>query len=104
MTEMAQQQSALPSSMTHLGWSVRSASDYPNGLATVEDNILSQKAWATVVINANATSAWLNAVRNGDPNYDPTGAVTIYVQTARFYQVTLLYIEATVSACGVCRW
>jgi len=98
MEELVNQQNALPSSTTHLGWSIRPTSDYPEGLATVENNILSQKAWATVVVNANATSAWLNAVRNGDVNYDPTGAVTIYLQTARFYQVTLLYIEATVSA------
>lgn len=94
MAQMAREQATME---TSLGWSVRPSSDYPNGLQDVENNVLSQKCWVTVVINANATSAWREAVTSGDGNYDPTGAVTVYFQTARFYQVTLLYIEALVS-------
>ena len=97
MTEMAKMQASLPKQQTHLGWSVRDTSDYPNGLDDVEANVLSQRSWATVVVNANATSAWTQAVQNGDASYDPTGAITVYLQSARFYQVTLLYIEQLVS-------
>lgn len=95
MAEMAREQATME---TSLGWSIRPASDYPNGLDSVEDNVLSHKCWATVVINANATSAWRDAVTNGNADYDPTGAITVYLQTARFYQVTLLYIEALVGS------
>jgi hypothetical protein len=95
-TEMAQSQASLPSSTTHLGWSVRPSTDYPNGLGDVRSEVLSQRSWATVVINTNATTAWIEAVQLGDASYDPSGAVTVYLQTARFYQVSLLYIEALV--------
>lgn len=96
MADMARTQASLPSSTTHLGWSIRDTSDYPNGLEDVRNNVLSQRSWATVVINSNATTAWRNAINNGDSSYDPNGAITIYIQTARFYQVSLLYIEAIV--------
>jgi hypothetical protein len=96
MTEMAHMQASLPKQEVHLGWTVRGASDYPNGVSDVEANVLSQRSWATVVINANATTAWTQAVQNGDASYDPTGAITVYLQSARFYQVTLLYIEQLV--------
>jgi len=97
MIQEAQYQAALPSSIPHLGWEVHDASEYPNGLWDVMHEVYAQKAWAAVVINANATSAWREALANGDMNYDPTGAIGIYYASARFYQVTLLYIEPLVS-------
>lgn len=97
ITEQANYLANLPASMPHLGWQVRQASDYPNGLEDVRQEVLHQKSWATVVVNANATSAWRNAIRNGDANYDPNGAIGIYYMGARFYQVQYLYTEALVS-------
>ena len=91
-TYLANQANSVP----HLGYEVHSASEYPNGLADVEYDVMSQGCWAAVVINANATTAWRNAVQNGDTSYDPNGAIGIYYQSARFYQVILLYIEAIV--------
>ena len=96
MLQEAQYQAALSDSIPHLGWVVRNASEYPNGLADVRQEIYSQKAWATVVVNANATSAWQAALANGDSSYDPTGAVGVYFASARFYQVTLLYLQPLV--------
>lgn len=87
----------LPTTTPHLGWEVRSASDYPNGLDDVRREVLHQESWATVVVNANATSAWREAIRNGDAGYDPSGAIGIYYMGARFYQVQYLYTEALVS-------
>jgi hypothetical protein len=94
MAEMARTLGGQPN---ELGWNVRPSSDYPNGLESARHDVLGQKSWATVVINANATSAWREAVTTGDANFDPTGAITIYIQTARFYQVSLLYVEAFAS-------
>lgn len=90
-------QKSLPSSMTHLGWETRPASQFPNGLADVRNAIAGQKCWVAVVVNANATTAWRNAITTGDSTYDPTGAIGVYYESARFYQVILLYFPALVS-------
>lgn len=87
----------LDPSVAHLGWQIRDASLYPNGLDDVRQEILGQKAWAAIVVNANATTAWTTAVQNGDATYDPTGAIGVYYQSARFYQVILLYFPGLVS-------
>nr|XP_031862594.1 uncharacterized protein CI109_002092 [Kwoniella shandongensis]KAA5529666.1 hypothetical protein CI109_002092 [Kwoniella shandongensis] len=97
MIQQANYLTSLPSSIVHLKWVVKDPADYPNGLQDVRDSIVAQDAWAAVVINANASSAWTNALQNGDANYDPTGAIGIYFSSARFYQVVLLYIEAIIT-------
>jgi hypothetical protein len=97
MLETANTQYGLPATTVHLGWRVKDASYYPNGLGDVRQDVLQQGCWAAVVVNANATSAWRTALENGDSSYDPTGAITIYLQSARFYQVVLLYIVQLVS-------
>lgn len=96
MLNEAQYQANLPASVAHFGWTIKPSSDYPNGIQDVQDSILRQDAWVAVVVNANATTAWRQALADGDASYDPTGAMTIYYQSARFYQVTLLYFEQTV--------
>jgi hypothetical protein len=96
MINMAQQQNFLPVTTPHFTWIIRDASDYPNGLEDVRHEVLGQECWAAVVINANATTAWRTAIENGDTSYSPDGAIGIYFQSARFYQVVLLYIQQTV--------
>lgn len=93
---MAQEQNSLTTT-PHFTYIIRSASDYPNGLEDVRREVLGQECWAAVVVNANATSAWRTAIQNGDSSYSPNGAVGVYFQSARFYQVVLLYIQQTVS-------
>jgi hypothetical protein len=97
MTQMAEMQNSLPIEMPHFTYIIRSASDYPNGLEDVEREVLGQECWAAVVVNANATTAWRTALENGNADYAPNGAIGIYFQSARFYQVVLLYIQQTVS-------
>lgn len=97
MINMAEMQNSLPVETPHFTYIIRQASDYPNGLQDVEREVVGQECWAAVVINANATTAWRNALENGDSTYSPTGAIGIYFQSARFYQVVLLYIQQTVS-------
>jgi hypothetical protein len=97
MLETANMQAGLPASTVHLGWEAKDAAYYPNGIGDVQQDVLQQGCWAAVVVNANATSAWRAALATGDASYNPTGAITIYLQSARFYQVTLLYITQLVS-------
>ncbi|KAL7423027.1 hypothetical protein Q5752_002326 [Cryptotrichosporon argae] len=96
VNEVAYQQQ-LSGSVAHLGWTVRDPQDYPNGLDDVRREILGQECWAALVINANATQAWIDALENGDSTYDPTGAIGVYYQSARFYQVILLYFDSLIS-------
>ena len=86
MEEMAMMQNSLPVTTPHFTYIVRDASDYPNGLEDVEREVLGQECWAAVVINANATTAWREALQSGDAGYSPNGAIGIYFQSARFYQ------------------
>lgn len=98
MRQAVEQQQQLGSSAPHLGWNIRNADAYPDGLESVRNDIIGQECWVTVVINANATSAWRTALQQGNANYDPSGAVRVYYASARFYQVTLLYVNAMVCA------
>ncbi|WRT70773.1 uncharacterized protein IL334_007772 [Kwoniella shivajii] len=86
-----------PSSVVHLGYQIKDPANYPNGLDDVRRSVIAQECWAAIVINANASSAWTNALNNGDASYDPSGAIGIYYSSARFYQVVLLYFDALIS-------
>lgn len=39
----------------------------------------SYKAWAAIIINANATALLQEAVRMGNSSYDPMGAMWVYI-------------------------
>ncbi|WWC98465.1 hypothetical protein V866_005356 [Kwoniella sp. B9012] len=86
-----------PSSVVHLGYEIKDPSNYPNGLEDVRRSIVAQECWAAIVVNANASSAWTDALQSGDESYDPTGAIGIYYSGARFYQVVLLYFDSLIT-------
>ncbi|KAK4701153.1 hypothetical protein P7C70_g5087, partial [Phenoliferia sp. Uapishka_3] len=58
----------------------------------IEHGIVNEHAWAAVIINSNATSAWQAAVQGSVSTYDPNGAISVVVASARFYQVILEYL------------
>ncbi|WWC65254.1 uncharacterized protein I303_107871 [Kwoniella dejecticola CBS 10117] len=97
ITQQMQTVASQPPSMVHLGYQIQDPSNYPNGLDDVRQSVLAQECWAAIVINANASSAWTDALNNGDASYDPTGAIGIYYSSARFYQVVLLYFDSLIS-------
>lgn len=82
----------------HLGFVIRDAADYPRGVYDAMNEVTNKDCWGAIVVNANATSAWRAAVENGDALYDPSGAVGIFYQGARYYQIILLYLVPFVSA------
>ncbi len=87
----AQQSNAKPISMTHLGFDIRDTSLYPNGVYDAINDVENNKCWAAVVIHANATRNWREAVEGNATaleEYDPTGSVGIYYMGSRFYQVS----------------
>lgn len=64
-----------------VGWGSLPASDFNYDPMEVRQRIYDYKAWAAVIINANATTLLQDAVNNGNASYDPLGAAQIvYVQ------------------------
>lgn len=84
-------------STAHLGYVIRDASSYPRGVYDAMDEVTNKDCWGAIVVNANATSAWRAAVESGDGSYDPSGAVGVFYQGARYYQIILLYLAPFVS-------
>ncbi|KIP12864.1 hypothetical protein PHLGIDRAFT_97603 [Phlebiopsis gigantea 11061_1 CR5-6] len=66
----------------HLSWALVD----PVAAGTNEDIInavLQNQAWVAVVVEANATTKLSRARTNGDANYDPRTAITVYYAQAR---------------------
>lgn len=82
------------SSPVHFGLVFRSTvgKDY----AQIAQEIVEEKAWGAVVINANATTNFQAAVRatggllNGE--WAPSGAMSLYVASSRWFQVILEFL------------
>ena len=49
----------------------------------VRSQIYDYKAWAAVIINANATALLQSAIQNGNSSYDPMGVAQIIYVEAR---------------------
>ena len=65
----------------HLGYITADPSLFNHDPMQVRQAVYDFKAWAAIVINANATGLLQQAVQQGNASYDPMGACqTIYVQ------------------------
>jgi hypothetical protein len=72
---------SLVSPSGSLGWGSIPASDFNHDPMAVRQAIYDEKAWAAIIINANATTLLQDAVMNGNVSYDPMGAAqVIYIQ------------------------
>lgn len=73
----------------HMGVIIRDAAG--KTMQDVEDELVNEKAWAAVVVNANATTMFEEALAgtggllNGE--YAPQGAITLLAVGARWFQV-----------------
>ncbi|KAG8743766.1 hypothetical protein FRC10_011486 [Ceratobasidium sp. 414] len=52
-------------------------------LDEIAHNVANEHAWAAIVVNQGATSSLQAARVSGDSSYDPTSAVTFYLNEAR---------------------
>lgn len=87
----------------YLGWEIV-GSDYFTGdkfggnkLAEIEHRVVEEQAWLAVVVNRNADQNLLQARQNGDASYQPSNAVTIYVETARNDEAFSLVISSQIT-------
>ncbi|TVY46072.1 Nitrosoguanidine resistance protein [Lachnellula occidentalis] len=76
-----------------LGWGSLPASAFNNDPMAVRQAVYDQKAWAAIIINANATALLQDAVRNGNTTYDPMGAAQIVYVQARDESTHANYVE-----------
>ncbi len=67
----------------HLGYETVSREHFANDPMNVRQEIFDQKAWAAIIINANATALLQRAVETGNTSYDPLGACQIIWVEAR---------------------
>lgn len=67
----------------HLGYVTLPPSAFDNDPVAVRKAVYDFKAWAAIIINANATALLRQAVEQGNSSYDPNGAVQIIYVTAR---------------------
>ena len=67
----------------HLGYQTVPPAHFANDPMNVRQEIFDQKAWAAIVINANATALLREAVDVGNSTYDPLGACQVYWVEAR---------------------
>jgi hypothetical protein len=91
LTQMAQETNAQ-SMRPHLGFAIREASSYPNGVEGVKQDVGLSNYWGAVVVYPNCTSTWTSSLQTGNTSYDPTGCIGVFYSGARFYQITLLYL------------
>lgn len=78
LVQAALMQNEMPS---HLGFQSRAISDFGSDPMEVRRQIYDQKAWAAIIVNANATTLLREAVNSGNASFDPLGiAQIIYVQ------------------------
>ncbi|GAA5927676.1 SNG1 family protein [Sporobolomyces koalae] len=81
-------------SPTHFGLVFRNTAG--KDFAQIGQEIIEEKAWGAVVINANATSNFQEAVRgtggllNGE--WSPQGAISLVVTSSRWFQVILEFL------------
>ncbi|GAA6016146.1 hypothetical protein JCM10207_004459 [Rhodosporidiobolus poonsookiae] len=65
-------------------------------VADVAQEVIEERAWGAIVVNANATSAFQAAMAGTggllDGQYSPEGAVAIMTASSRWFQVTLEYL------------
>ncbi|KAF9077315.1 hypothetical protein BDP27DRAFT_1209087 [Rhodocollybia butyracea] len=71
------------SASTNIIWSQVSSSNFLGGPSQVADDVVEQKTWVAVVVNANATSNLQSAVFSIDTSYNGSLAITVYGNQAR---------------------
>ncbi|KAH7121306.1 hypothetical protein B0J11DRAFT_62820 [Dendryphion nanum] len=76
----------------HLGYTFLPPSSFDNDPLRVREAVYDFKAWAAIIINANATSLLTTAIRRGNSSYDPMGAAQIIYNSARDQTTTSSYI------------
>lgn len=80
------------SPVPHLGYITLPPSHFNNDPAIVRQRVYDQKAWAAIIVNANATALLQQAIQQGNTSYDPLGACQVVWVEARDHDTYSSYI------------
>lgn len=89
---------ALVAPTGSLGWGSLPPSHFHNNPLEVRQRIYDYKAWAAIIVNANATALLQEAIRIGNSSYDPMGAAQVIYVQARDEQTISNYIVPQLQA------
>ncbi|KAL0259801.1 hypothetical protein SLS55_005541 [Diplodia seriata] len=90
ITELATQM--LQQSGT-LGYRIMSGAPFDNDPLQVRQAVYNEEAWASIVINPNATALLYSAIQTGNSSYDPLGACQLTYVEARDETTWYDYIQ-----------
>ncbi|OJD34904.1 mnng and nitrosoguanidine resistance protein [Diplodia corticola] len=90
ITELANQMLQQPPT---LGYRIMSGAPFNNDPIQVRQAVYNQEAWASIVINPNATALLYNAIQTGNSSYDPLGACQLTYVEARDETTWADYIQ-----------
>ncbi|KAI8936110.1 hypothetical protein NX059_007609 [Plenodomus lindquistii] len=80
------------------GYTFATPQQFDNDPLKVRESVYDFHAWASVVINSNATALLEAAVRDGNTSYDPLGACQITFNSARDQTTASSYIVPSLTA------
>jgi len=73
----------LSSDSLHVGFEIRSPSEFSNDPWTVRQGVYDEHAYAAIIVNPGATTLLRAAVSSRNESYDPSGAVEAIIISAR---------------------
>ncbi|WVF69967.1 hypothetical protein IAT40_004752 [Kwoniella sp. CBS 6097] len=82
---------------TNLRYFETSPSELPDEIA-IEDDIVNEGVWATIVINSGASNNLVTARQNGDASYNSSSAIGVYYAQARLETATNSYLMPYIQA------
>jgi Protein of unknown function (DUF3533) len=80
-----------------LGYIQKTPADFNNDPLEVRRQVFAEKAWAAVIVNANASALLRQAIAEGNSTYDPNGAAQIITITARQESTSYNYVQPGLS-------
>ncbi|MCJ1265094.1 hypothetical protein MMC22_004969 [Lobaria immixta] len=90
ITQMTEEMQRSP--IPHLGYVTMPPSAFNNDPLLVRQAVYDQKAWASIVVNPNATALLQQAVQQGNVSYEPLGACQVTYVSARDQDTHNAYI------------
>ncbi|KAF7298492.1 DUF3533 domain-containing protein [Mycena kentingensis (nom. inval.)] len=98
---VAQALSAIEPTSSSVSWTVVPASQFPGGVAQIEDAVVKEKTWYALIINSGASANLTAAVATPDASYTPSNAVTFIGSEARnenIYRIHSRVVSAQLEA------
>ncbi|KAJ7060809.1 hypothetical protein C8F01DRAFT_1253287 [Mycena amicta] len=85
--------SSIDPGSTGVVWRIVPASEFLGGIAQIESQIVDEKTWYAITINAGASANLTSAVATADASYNSTNAITFIGSEARNENIYRLHVR-----------